>query len=114
MIGVSNPRYSQNPNDTKGFPSPLEVIGVSNATEDNSGVDFSKFPSPLEETGVSYSKSKDPKRGLTFRFRTLARRLGFLTEIKFWGEAITELFPSPFEVTGGAYLPNSKLLVYSA
>ena len=30
VIGVSNPRYSQNPNDTKGFPSPLEVIGVSN------------------------------------------------------------------------------------
>jgi hypothetical protein len=34
-------------------------------------------------------------------FRTLPRRLGVLTEIKFWGEAITELFPSPLEVTGG-------------
>lgn len=110
------------------FPPPLEVIGGSYKYWDRyESKSISGFPSPFEVTGVSYSKSKDPKRGLTFRFRPLAgwlgvltyygsylmdslacfrplaRRLGFLTEIKFWGEAITELFPYPPEVNGGSY-----------
>ena len=86
------------------FPYPLEVIGGSYKYWDRyESKSISGFPPPFEMTGVSYSKSKDPKRGLTFRFRTLSRWLRVLTH---YGEELKNeigMFPYPPEVNGGSY-----------
>ena len=80
LTGVSYRPFTYDVPPAPMFPYPLEVIGGSYKYWDRyESKSISGFPPPFEVTGVSYSKSKDPKRGLTFRFRTLSRRLGVLT-----------------------------------
>lgn len=87
------------------FPPPLEVIGGSYKYWDRyESKSISGFPSPFEVTGVSYSKSKDPKRGLTFRFRPLPSGDGG----KRWIIS-NNRFPYHLEVTGGLTKRKRKL-----